>query len=143
MKSPDGAHLNLLPHEGAQAAMGSTEERPQRSTADLAAFVESCTLEALLAEIEGDGFSDRAYSMVGGMIARGMLDALRQHPATPLDDEHLWPLYKEHITPGEEAEAISGRMSPTGFQVGWAVNAVRAICEQPAIANPAIVEVGP
>lgn len=47
------------------------------------------------------------------------------------------------MTPGELSILFGGRFGLTGFQWGWAVNAVAHLLEQEAVPNPAVMQISP
>lgn len=93
----------------------------------------------------GDGGYDNAARHCAKVLLRvaardpeafkGALDRFREHPYGD-DLEQL-------MTADERAATMEGRFGVTGYQWGWAVNAVAHLLEQEAVPNPAIVTLGP
>ena len=100
---------------------------------------------------EGEFTKDDGYDFCGRSLARAMLAVCEADP-TLLDvpsreedesglerahNDKLWEAVKETY-PGID-KWLGG---PTGFQYGWAHNAVRYVLEREPVGNPAIMTIG-
>lgn len=135
----DGAHMGVSASRAVATIIGG-EPAPTadegRNPVQMREWLESCPdyTEADYATLE-DGYGECAR-----WFAKRMLAAVLADPSL-MQSERLFTAVVER---DPEVSALAhGQYGPTGFQVGWAQNAVRYCVELEPAVNPAIITVGP
>lgn len=147
----DGAHQGISPEAAMSLAINGGELPKREMTPEL---MEAYLLSAWVAPAPEDGASgyDWGAARLGGFLLR----TIRAHPeiaAAPVSGRYGFPdgtiesmivevkgwaeLLKEEDPEGWHA-VVDG---VTGFQFGWACNAVRYVLGLGAVSNPAIIEI--
>lgn len=166
--SDDGADLGVSASRGLEAALGGEQpgDEDRLSLEEFAARIRSAPLPGdgkPIHERQGiDGYSLAADSLAHAFLVLeeeqpGIFDKRLVYGDAParfgINDRAWWDENmkgKEQDAHAAVWEAFCERWpdgadwlgGPTGFMVGWANNAARAISRLPPVANPAIVTIG-
>lgn len=123
------------PEDGMMGALGDRTKKKSMSPSEMRAYIESVP----------DGIA-QSYDDAGRVVAQAMLRFVAAHLPDPralqfmgaMEFGDLW----KATDPRGYREALEERaQGATGFQFGWAYNAVRYVAELPPVGNPAIIEV--
>ena len=161
---PDGAASGLTASEALGIVLGGEdpEEKPRPSQQE---YLDSCAMPHKWTPAAIDAFLDysadggRAYAECGRIIGKLILDFLRDHPECenmPAENQHDWSNFHGEGIPPIAVEGLWGYIErvdvqrgkkmnacgPTGFMVGWAVNAARTAMGWGPVANPALFTIG-
>ena len=141
--SDDGANLNVDAESAMKVVMGGEEEKPRRTTGEMAAEIRATT-------------GPSGYEGTANYAAKLILDWLEADPSRAQGPtENVYNVDENGDTIYAPPYAQLGwydlmkqdgidlaALDLTGFMWGWAVNAARTILELPAVPNPAIVTFG-
>jgi hypothetical protein len=127
--SQDGAHQGISAKRALETILGGKRAPKKREEQTRAQVRERLAKAPAPGDASPDDYGDAADS-----IARAFLAVLADAPETPLDGTSLWDGVKKKWPDFDEW--VGGA---TGFQVGWAVNCVRWLSEEPQAPNPALV----
>lgn len=129
--SADGAHRGIDAQRALETILGG-KPHPKKKEEKTRDEVRA----RLMAAPTPEGPSPKDYGDAADAIARAFLSVLEQEPATPPLDGNLYDKVIERCPRFDDW--VGGA---TGFQVGWAINCVRWLCEQPPVANPALLTI--
>lgn len=131
----------------------SDTDRSTMSPAEMRAYIEEAPLPGDgLPIYDRFGVTDEGYDMAGRSLAHGFLVLAEEDPllldvpsreddpdgSERANNDKLWQAFKERWPQGDDW--LGGT---TGFQFGWAHNAVRYVVGAEPVGNPAIVTISP
>jgi hypothetical protein len=161
---PEGAASSLTASEALGIVLGGVdpEEKPRPSQQE---YLDTCDMppewseKAIGAFLDYSDDSGRAYSECGRIIGKLILDFLREHPECenmPAESKYDWTGFDGGSMPPIVAEGLWDTIvrvdpergkklnacQPSGFMVGWAINAARTAMGWGPVANPALITIG-
>lgn len=125
----DGAHIGVSAERALETILGGKESPGPE---------EQQTREQVLARVMGAPLPGEpkpsGYGQAADSIAHAFIKVLEDDPGLPLNDDALWAAVKKRWPDFSEWQG-----GPSGFQVGWALNCVRWLKQEPPTPNPAIL----